>query len=419
MGGELTKAILAVILFLGLLFVPATASTAQQAQNQARRNGVGQIAKNLSDKKMISFDDDLLLDIGPAIIARGDRLKIVPETAGSNAMGWLVVTSRDGEPARGKVRGAAREIPADSYLEFVLADDEQVNVFLPFIKSLADAFIDDPLSGPLRVAVIDVINPYGERTQAGDAMFETLSRHICGRPQFECVKREKIVEEMWRLRIPTSRGIGANAEKALKKALGAAVILTGHLRLSDAGVAEFILLARTLDGPELGGDVWRKFEAPPEIFGITGAAFGHVTVKFTDVPPGLLRFRVADSPELDGMMADHVGSAELGGWITGHDGDVAAEPSGHFVFVDGESLVMAPDGRFREQPVAAGERRVRIGYYPQAVGSGVSPARPNTPVEKSFDIHVEPGETVEITILGGITGTRGVIAADLRRVNVN
>lgn len=415
----MTNARLAVVFFMAFLFIPAGASTAQQAENPARRDGVGQIAKNLSGKKMISFDDDLSLDVDPAIIAKGDRLKIVPKTGASNGLGWLVVTSRNGEPPRGKVRGAAREIPEDSYLEFVLADDRQVNIFLPFIQSLADTFIADPLKGPLRVAVIDVVNPYGERTEAGDIMFEKLSRHICGRPQFECAKREKIVEEMWRLRIPTSRGIGGNAEKALKKALGGAVIVTGHLRLSDPGVAEFILRARTLDGPERDGEVWRKFEAPPEILGITGATFGRVTVKFMDVPPGLLRFRLADSPELDGMMADYVGSADLGGLITGHDGGVVAEPSGHFVFVDGESLVMAPDGRFREQPVAAGERRVRIGYYPQATGSGASSARASASVEKSFDIHVEPGETVEITILGGITGTRGVIAADLKRLSVN
>lgn len=409
---------MAVALFLAFLHVSATASTARQAENPAQLNGAGRIAKNLSGKKMISFDDDLSLDIDPAVIAKGDRLKIIPKTGGPSGLGWLVVTSRNGEPPRGRVRGAAREIPADSLLEFALADDEQINVFLPFIQSLAGAFIDDPLKGRLRVAVMDVVNPYGERTQAGDIMLETLSRHICGRPQFECVKRGNIVEEMWRLRVPTSRGIGGATEKALKKAIGDAVIVTGHLRLTDTGVAEFILRASTLDGPGRG-EVWRKFEARPETLGVSEAAFGRVTVKFTDVAPGLLRFHLADSPELDGMTADYIESSDLGGWITGPGGDVAATPAGHFVFVDGESLVMTPDGRFREQPVAAGERRVRIGYYPQALGSGVSPARSNTPVEKSFDIHVDPGETVEITILGGITGTCGVIAADLKRSSAN
>ena len=405
---------------LALLLVPEGASIAQQTDNPARGAGVGRVGENLSkkSKSMVALDDDLSLEIAPAIIVKGDRLKIVPKTGDANALGWLIVTSGASEPPRGKVRGASREIPADSQLEFVLADDDQVNAFLPFIQSMANAFLDDPLKGPLRVAVIDFVNPYGERTQAGDIMLETLARRVCGRPQFECVKREKIVEEMWRLHIPTSRGLDVHSLKALNKKLGAAVIVTGHLRPTDKGTVEFILRAVSMDRPERDGEVWRKFEATLETLGITDAAFGRVTVKYSAVSPGLLKFHVANSPKLDGMMADHIGSSDLGGWMSGHEGDggVVAEPSRHFVIVDGESLVMNPDGNFHERPVPAGECRVKIGYYPHAAGAGAPSARPVAPVEKNFDIHVEPGETVEITILSGITGTRGVIAADLRRV---
>jgi hypothetical protein len=46
-------------------------------------------------------------------------------------------------------------------------------------------------------------------------------------------------------------------------------------------------------------------------------------------------------------------------------------------------------------------------------------ARPSKPVDKSFEIHVNPGERVEINILGGITGTCGVIGADLNWGSVN
>lgn len=419
----MTIARLATLFLLALLLVPAGASIAQQVENQPRSCGVGRVGENLSkkNKSMVALDDDLSLEIDPAIIAKGDRLKIVPKTGDSNALGWLVVTSGGGEPPRGKVRGASREIPADSHLEFVLADDEQVNVFLPFIQSMANAFLNNPLKGSLRVAVIDFVNPYGERTEAGDIMLETLLRRVCGRSQFECVKREKMVEEMWRLRVPTSRGLDAHSLQVLKKTLGAAVIVTGHLRPSGRGMVEFILRAISTDEPERDGEVWRKFEAPLETLGITDAMLGRVTVKYTDVSPGLLKFRISRSPNLDGMMADHIGSADLGGWMAGHDGDggIVAEPARHFVTVDGESLVMNPDGAFRERPVAAGERRVKIGYYPHAAGVGPSLAKPATPVEKSFDILVEPGETVEITILSGIAGTCGVIAADLRRASAN
>lgn len=410
----MTNARLGALLLLAFLLVSAGVSIAQQAQNPARSPGVGRVGENLSkkNKSMIALEDDLSLEIDPAVIAKGDRLKFIPKTGGANALGWLVVTSGDSEPARGKVRGAAREIPADSLLEFVLADDDQANIFLPFIQSMANAFLSDPLKGPLRVAVIDFVNPYGERTQAGDIMYEALLRRVCGRPQFECVNREKIVEEMWRSHVPTSRGLDAHSLRAMKKALGAGVILTGHLRPKDMGTAEFILRAVPVDGPD---EVWRKFEAPLETLGITVAALGRVTVKYADVSPGLLKFRVANSPKLDGMMADFIGSSDLAGWMTGHEGDggVVAEPSRHFVIVDGESLAMNPDGNFRERPVAAGKRRVKIGYYLHATGA--PSARPPAPVEKSFDITVEPGETVEINILSGIAGTRGIIAADLRR----
>lgn len=408
---------LAAIFFIATLFVPAMESTAQDVDNPALRAGVGRVGVNLSKKgkSLIALDDDISLEIDTSIIAKGDRLKIVPKNGDSNALGWLVVTSSDNEPPRGKVRGAAREIPADSHLEFALDDGEQVNVFLPFIKSLASAFYDDPLRGPLRVAVIDVVNPYGERTQAGDTAFEMISRHICGRPQFECVKREKVVEEMWRLKVPTSRGLSVHSEKALRKTLGNIVMVMGHLRLSQTGEAELVLLARALEGAKREGNVWRKFVATPETFGTTGEAFERVTVKYADSPQGLLKFRIANSPKLDGMKADHIGSADLGEWLGGYDGDgaLSVEPSRHFVIVDGESLAMNPDGNFQEWPVAGGERRVRIGYYPQATGSGVVLARPVKPVEKNFEINVNPGETVEITILGGIIGTHGIIAADL------
>lgn len=414
---------LAAVLFLATLFVPAVESTAQDSDNPALRAGVGRVGANLSKKgkSLIALDDDISLSIDPAIIAKGDRLKIVPKNGDTNALGWLVVTSGDSEPPRGKVRGAALEIPADSNLEFALDDDEQVNVFLPFIKSLASAFYDAPLKGPLRVAVIDVVNPYGERTQAGDTAFEMISRHICGRPQLECVKREKIVDEMWRLRVPTSRGLSIHSEKELRKALGGAVMVTGHLRLSQAGEAELVLLAKSPEAARREGGVWRKFVATPETFGTTREAFERVTVKYADVPLGLLKFRLASSPKLDGMKADYIGSADLGEWMGGHygDGATAVEPSRHFVIVDGESLAMNPDGNFRELPVAMGERRVRIGYYPQAAGPGVVLARPVKPVEKNFEINVNPGEMVEITILGGIIGTHGIIAADLNHVGAD
>ncbi|MBF0292346.1 MAG: hypothetical protein HQK86_09330 [Nitrospinae bacterium] len=408
---------LASIFFIAITLFPASAPRAQDADNPTLRAGVGRVGDNLSKhgKSLIALDDDISLEIDPAIIAKGDRLKLIPKTGDTTALGWLVVTSGDGEPPRGKVRGASREIPADSNLEFVIDDNEQVNAFLPFIKSLTSAFYDDPLKGPLRVAVIDVVNPYGERTQAGDTVLETISRHICGRPQFECVKREKIVEEMWRLRVPTSRGLSVHSEKALMRTIGDAVMVTGHLRLSETGEAELVLLARSQGRAKRDGGVWRKFVAPQEMFGTGKAAFERVTVKYADVPTGLLKFRLANSPQLDGMQADHIGSSDLGGWMSGHDGDggITMEPSRHFVFVDGESLAMNPDGNFRELPVAAGERRVRIGYYPQATGVGVALPRPARPVEKSFEIHVNPGETVEITILSGIIGTHGIIAADL------
>lgn len=35
--------------------------------------------------------------------------------------------------------------------------------------------------------------------------------------------------------------------------------------------------------------------------------------------------------------------------------------------------------------------------------------------EKSFEVKVDAGETVEIAILGGLAGDRGVIAADIKR----
>ena len=338
---------LAAVFFIVALIFPAGVSLAQNADGPALRAGVGRVGDNLSKhgKSLIALDDDISLEIDPAIIAKGDRLKLVPKTGDSNALGWLVVTSGDNESPRGKVRGASREIPADSNLEFALDDDEQVNVFLPFIKSLASAFYDNPLKGRLRVAMIDVVNPYGERTQAGDTVLETVSRRICGRPQFECVKKEDIVEEMWRLRVPTSRGLSVHSEKALRKALGDAVMVTGHLRLSETGEAELVLLARSQEKTNREGGMWRKFVAPPEMFGTVKEACERVTVKYADVTPGLLKFRLSSSPQLDGMNADHIGSSGLGEWMSGHDGDggVAVEPARHFVFVDGESLAMNPD----------------------------------------------------------------------------
>lgn len=364
------------------LIMSANISLAGETKNVY--SGIGGIKENLSgpNKKMIALDDELSLDINVGLIAKGDRLKIVPKTGASTALGWIVVTSDGAESPRGRVRGASREIPADSLLEFSLPDKEQVNLFLPFIRTLADSFIDDPLKGPLHVALIDVINPTGDRTEAGDKLFDIISRHICGRPQFECVKRQKIVEELWRLRVPTSRGLDDATERELKTAIGPAIIVTGHLLISDSRTASLILQARNPENPTRDGGIWRRFDMPAETLGVDTESFKRVTAGFTEARRGLLRFKIETPAELDGLRVDHIGTADLGEWIAGQDTGYVAEPSEHFVFVDGESLAMNPDGRFRDKPVAAGIRRVKIGYYPSVANPGQSGSKHGTAGKK-------------------------------------
>ncbi|MBI5814800.1 MAG: hypothetical protein HZB29_04235 [Nitrospinae bacterium] len=375
----------------------------------AGQRSAGYINGNASGSRLISAGESVTLEADPSRLVKGDRLDIIVDgrNAGSRKAGILVVTSGPGEPAAGIVTSAGMEIGDGARVDFAFTTGAGNSPYLPFMRALAGEFINTPAGAPLRVAFLDVVNPHGARTQAGDAVFRMARAALCGRPQFDCMAQDKIAETIWRHGSATSRGLFATSMEDVAAALDVEVMVSGYLRNMD-NKGELILAAINPANPG-APPLWMKLALNLDEAG--GAeAFEKVTIPFRRAPMGHLKIRLGHAPTMDKLMAEYVEYADVSGWMRSAS-NVA--PGGYYAVVGGRKRTMDAGGSLYDADVAAGSSSITIGFYPVGVSDGGKELRAAEVVEKTVQLHIAPGERVEMTVYGKVEGGTAVIAAGL------
>lgn len=379
----------------------------------------GKIVHKPALGEFISIGDEVELSFDPKLIVKGDRLGVyikagTKDNKGAPLMrriGWLIVLSNSGEKPVGKLISASQEIMGQAYLGHSLSGKNELNEYIPFLQNVADSYLNDPERERLRVALVDVVNPYGDRTLAGDAVFEDLRRYICQRPQFICVKREKLAERLWTQSVKTSRNIDNLVEQDIYARLGAKLIITGHLRYWG-GEMDLILRARSTNPESLPRQMWRRFKLTIENPKITPASFNVITVPYKKMERGALRIALRSVGSVEGMRAKrffYKNLSESYGLSVSDNG--AVEAGDFFVRLDGREYPLDMGGMFFNGPIVAGAHHVTIGYYP-IVTTGAKRKALKKPIQGTMEISVGAGELLNLDVIGKIENGYAVLVAD-------
>jgi hypothetical protein len=260
------RSIIFFVAFTGfaLSFSPAFSSETRAEKSEM----IGEIRSGPEAVTGITYGSVTPININRDLIAKGDRLDLykkvddqLTEHLALKRVGSLIVLSGSGSPPIGKIIKLSEEIDGVTYVAFTLPKSHQLNRYLPFIKSMADSFALEPEVRPLKVALIDAINQYGDRTKLTDALFKKVIKSICERPQFLCADRSAVTEILRNYKIATSRNIDSDIERELLSKQGVEVIVTGHLLKRDNKI-EFLLRARSTREDSEPRQVWRIFKFP-------------------------------------------------------------------------------------------------------------------------------------------------------------
>lgn len=260
------RSIIFFVAFTGfaLSFTPAYSSETRAEKSEM----IGEIQSGTEAVTGITFGSVMPININRDLIAKGDRLDLYKKVDDQftdhlalKRVGSLIVLSDSGSPPIGKIIKLSEEIDGVTYVAFTLPESHQLNRYLPFIKSMADSFALKPEVRPLKVALIDAITQYGDRTKLTDALFLKVIRSICERPQFLCADRRAVTEILRNQKIATSRYIDSDIERELLSKQGVEVIVTGHL-LKRENKIEFLLRARSTREDSEPRQVWRIFKFP-------------------------------------------------------------------------------------------------------------------------------------------------------------
>lgn len=373
---------------------------------------VGEIVTD-SGSSFASMEDEVALAIDPSLIVKGDVLGLYnSKHPDAKLIGHVLVMSNSDENQRGKLINTSREIFGETFIGFELPKKTELNRFVPYLQSLADLYLASPGQAPLNVALIDVVNRYGDKTEGGDILLKKIRSSVCSRPQFSCAPQAKLTEYLWSEGVVTSRNIDRKIERGLRKRLGIEVIITGHIKETDSGI-DLILMATHTDTGYKPRAMWRRFAFSYDKLEFSPSSLASVTTSFRKRSMGKLAIRRIKVKSVDGMKVEYFSYENLIDWIDTADGKNDSVMAGDFfVRVDGHAYPMDMNGVFYNDKITAGKHRVTFGYYPAILKNGRTLTRAKVPLQKNIEIALSEGEALNLDVIGKIEGSYGILIGD-------
>ncbi len=375
----------------------------------ANVNIVGDFTIDRSE--FLDMGEIIELHIDQNLVAKGDRLNIHSSTNGKvlpEPVGQVMVTQIIEGSVIGKVVELTKEITGMGYVAFALPLDEQLNRYLPFIKSLMKTFATR--QDIITIAALDVIDQYGNRTSMGDMLYQEISGRICARPQIKCLDSARVHKVVWGDHPNTSRSLDELANQLIKERLGADVLVTGHYLVNGYSV-ELILQATATQKEIQPRQMWRKFILSPDEFNIHDIEH-RITVPYNKVERGGVKISRLSINDFKSNKVDYFYHDSLNGY-TGL-GDQAINDvvdSDVFITIDGDEKLY-PNGEmvYCDKLMEAGNHRVTAGFYPARADAG--DGNYITPYKKTIEIDMKAGERLMMNIAGGIVNGNAVIIID-------
>lgn len=348
---------------------------------------------------------DLIIDA--AAVAKGDILDIFELSGGDGRrggrIGSLAIISRSGEPPRGMILRMDRELENPARVRFALPMNVQLSRYLPFIRRVADVYVDSPGLRPVNVAFLGVMDEYGRRPEWAKAVSKSVARDICARPQFRCADANAVSELLWELGAGDIRTIPKAVANALRAALGVDIYVSGHARRDGNGV-EVLLRAKPAGPSATPGGFWMRRRFASGQFAIpSGSAAA--------AQSATLRIRLTPPESIEGMRAEYV-------FHEAHErgrGAATAAVSGRFVEIDGRRFRPGADGTLFDGAVSTGRHRITAGFYSwERNGTNHNPTgqRSAALFARSLEITIAEGEKVGVDVALTDTGEFRLIAAD-------
>lgn len=407
------KLIFAAYIFISIL--PPSALAADHLVVTERKMA-GVITGHTATTRYLSVGEIVSVSIDSKYLVKGDYLDIF-EASGEFGLfenrGKILITSPSDKPATGVIVSASREIGRSAFVDFHLADDRQVDLFLPFLQSLADFYHLAPDKGPLPIAILDVITPEGDRTAAGDAILSKLISSVCRRGQFACQNRSLVAHRLWREQVNTSRSVNAYSENNALKPLGIALYITGHLSKTSTGV-DLVLMAHSISDNGAPKKMGQRFFFSLEKLGITLSMMDRVTLPYTTLSRGRLMIQLTYNRAVEGFKAEYVSYKVLDseGEPARIDG-AKFKPGRFFVTVDGTPAPLDLGGRFFDDKLPSGRHSIEAGFYLEEFLPGGSKRILSEPLFVRFDVDISADETTLVTLNGVVDGGVAAMVADL------
>ncbi len=374
------------------------------------------------ETRFVTIGSRVDLAINGAAVVKGDRLDIYQADGGENdsgdniameMVGRLIVTSSSRSDPAGEVTLAYREIYPTAYVSLTLPASLHINPYLPFMQTMADTYLDNPILEKLRVAVVDVVDVHGNITVAGESMFADVRKFICARAQFDCVDARTLASAMAEYGVYTSANIDREIKGKMLANLKCDIVVTGLYRRVDNGL-ELVLLAQPTHPIGKRGQAWRKFFFPREHGAGDSPAIDRVTVHYRRIPKGHLKISLSHRDTIDGMRAEYFHYEDFRQLVKKTKTTGARiEAARFFAEVDGQRHLLRADGVFFDEPVSAGSHRVVVGYYPDSTARTAMERSRTEAVRKVVDLYVGKDETVSVDVCGMVEKGFGLIAVDI------
>jgi len=405
-------------LVCALVMAPAQVQVHAEEPGRGLSRMAGAMASQSVETRFVTVGSRVDLAINGAAVVKGDRLDIYQanDRAGDTTMemvGQLIVTSPSGTDPAGEVTLAYKEIYPTAYVSLTLPESLHLNPYLPFMQTMADTYLDNPILKKLRVAVVDVVDVHGNITGAGESIFADVRRFVCARAQFDCVDARTLASALGKYGVYTSANIDRETRGKMLANLKCDIVVTGIYRRVDNGL-ELILLAQSTHPADKRRQVWRKLLFPRESGPGGSSIEDRVTVRYRRIPKGHLKISLSQRDTIDGMKAEYFHYEDFRSLVKKTEATGARlEAARFFADVDGRRHLLRADGLLFNEPVSAGKHRVVIGYYPESTAkTSMERSRMET-VRKVMDLYVGEHEIVSVVVCGTIEKGFGLIAADI------
>lgn len=389
----------------------------------------GTIIRTFKEEKLIFPGDELILEVDPSSVMKGDLLSTYRVVEGKGKQekknpyvqkGGLL---RVGVVSENLVTGWMIQVKdllrIGDKLDYYLPEPIHRNRYFPFLKQVADLYLTGTGEEPISVLFLDVTDSEGNITNISESIFLDMENLICHRPQFKCIPRESYLPDLNRYDVSTSWAVDQFVEQGLRNRLKPDVWIKADCRTVREDRVDVRLTAvdpfHNLDRID-----YELTVDPSEIY-FSEADPNEILVEY--VPVGRAKFHVfyKEAKVVNEQpvrffhferLEDKV-SPEVWNIVTAEGSSLL--PGDFFLELDGTIHRPKEDRVFYSDLVKVGPHRLKIGFFPMIkTGRGVE--RAGASIQNSFNLSPENGEEWRIEVSNLILGDKAYVMVDTQVV---